>query len=54
MMISLAPSPQKLIKLGSFDVFLYKTKEYSRKKRHSALQTEILIIKVDHSSGWEI
>jgi len=35
-------------------VFLYKTKEYNRKKHHSALRIEILIVKVDHFSGWEI
>jgi len=46
----MAPSP-KLMKLGSFDVFLHEMKEFGNKKRRSVPRTEILIDKVDPYSG---
>jgi len=49
---SLATSPPILIKLCSFDVFLYETEECDRRKKcRSAPQSEILIVKVDYFLG---
>lgn len=37
--------------LCSIDALLYETKESDRNKRHSVLQSEILIVKVDDYLG---
>ena len=44
--ISLIPSHPISIKLGSFDVFLFETNEFSKKKHCSALRIEKLIVKI--------